>query len=544
MTEAAAWERARLALQLLALDPFGLGGVVVRMRASPQRDALLRAFDPGMAQKKLPLSISDEQLFGGIDLAATIAAGKPVRTRGFFSQPLSVMLPMAERCTPELAAKLLQVRDNGQQFCLICIDEGAEPEEGCPPALSERLAFHIALSGRLPQGFDAPLPTDCPPAAEIREAEIEALVSLAASFGIDSLRAPLLAILAARAHARLRGRTEVERADVEAAAALVYPQRARHLPEDTAERSEPDDHPSEPHASEASASTTLPDEMLVDAVRALLPDHILDRLVPAGTRSASGTGSGATGKGNRRGRPLPPRIGRPADMNRIDLVSTLRAAAPWQAVRRENAPVTRPIYLRPSDVRLKAYQNNSDRLLIFTVDASGSAAVARLGEAKGAVELLLAQAYSKRDQVALVSFRGTDAEILLPPTRSLVQTRRRLSALPGGGGTPLARGLQEAGQLAHLAKGQGLSPTLIVLTDGRANIALDGRANRPAAKSDAEAMSRCIRARGTPGLVIDTGRRPSTDLQSLSAVMGGSYIALPRADAHSLSRSVTAALGT
>ena len=104
----------------------------------------------------------------------------------------------------------------------------------------------------------------------------------------------------------------------------------------------------------------------------------------------------------------------------------------------------RLLELRADDIRLKQAQERSDRLLIFTVDASGSSALARLAEAKGAVELLLAQAYARRDHVALVAFRGAGAEVLLPPTRSLVQTKRRLAGLPGGGGTPLASGLAAA----------------------------------------------------------------------------------------------------
>ena len=116
--------------------------------------------------------------------------------------------------------------------------------------------------------------------------------------------------------------------------------------------------------------------------------------------------------------------------------------------------------------------------MIFTVDASGSAAMARLGEAKGAVELLLAQAYARRDHVALVAFRGETAETILQPTRSLVQTKRQLASLAGGGGTPLAAGLKAALDLAQQARGRGLTPTIITLTDGRANLALAGTASR------------------------------------------------------------------
>ena len=109
-----------------------------------------------------------------------------------------------------------------------------------------------------------------------------------------------------------------------------------------------------------------------------------------------------------------------------------------------------------SDVRVRQYEERSDRAIIFVVDASGSAALARLAEAERRHRsFLLGEAYARRDHVALVAFRGDGADVLLPPTRSLVQTKRRLEQLPGGGGTPLASGLKAALELAGLCAGQG-----------------------------------------------------------------------------------------
>lgn len=229
-------------------------------------------------------------------------------------------------------------------------------------------------------------------------------------------------------------------------------------------------------------------------------------------------------------------------MTRLDLVATLRAAAPWQTIRKRLARRAQPIHIRPPDIRTKRYEERSDRLLIFVVDASGSAALARLAEAKGAVELLLGEAYSRRDHVALVAFRGTEAEVLLPPTRSLVQTKRRLAALPGGGGTPLAAGLKAGLELSLQARGKGMTPTVALLTDGKANIALDGQPNRATAQSDAEHLAKLIRAQSTPALVIDTGPRPQRQLKGLAATLDAPYIPLPRADASRLSSAVNAAL--
>lgn len=282
--------------------------------------------------------------------------------------------------------------------------------------------------------------------------------------------------------------------------------------------------------------------MLLKAIRAALPADLLARLAAGkAARSAKGSGWCAARKGNHRGRPLP---GAPGSGRRIDLVATLRAAAPWQPLRRRG-PVTDNLKLeiRKSDLRLKRCQETSDRVLIFAVDASGSSAFARLAEAKGAVELLLAQAYARRDHVALVAFRGQSAELLLPPTRSQVQTKRRLASLPGGGGTPLAAGLRMAFELALQTRARGMTPTVALLTDGRGNIALDGSANRELAEADALRMARALRAAGMPALVIDIANRPQPALRRMAEALDAPYLPLPRANAQRLSAVLQSALG-
>jgi magnesium chelatase subunit D len=165
-----------------------------------------------------------------------------------------------------------------------------------------------------------------------------------------------------------------------------------------------------------------------------------------------------------------------------------------------------------------------------------------LNEAKGAIEILLGEAYARRDHVALIAFRGVTAEVLLPPTRSLVQTKRRLASLPGGGGTPLAAGINAAIDLAEQARKRGQTPTVVTLTDGRTNVALDGTANRISAAADATTAAKRLSASQIDAIMIDTGQRPEQALQSLAKTMGAHYIPLPRADAKSLSATVTTTL--
>lgn len=555
MSEHPAWARARRALALLAVDPGGLGGLWLRARPSPVRDRLVAA----VAALPLPIrrlhpSVGDAQLYGGVDLAATLAAGRVLRTDGLLGTASAFVLPMAERATAGLAARLAQALDARTGHCLICLDEGAADDETLAPALADRLAFRIDLDGIAMA--EAPAPAayrDAEAAARGRLAATAAppealadLARLAHRLGIDSLRAPLLALRAARAHAALEGR-DVGADDLRAAAELVLAPRATVLPETEAEappEPPPPGPPDEGDGQGEAEAPRLPEEILLAAVKAALPADVLARLTAGkAARGGGGSGSGAARKGNRRGRPAPPREGRLDSVQRIDLIATLRAAAPWQAVRRQAAPERAGLQVRPADIRTKRYEERSDRLIVFVVDASGSAALARLGEAKGAVELLLAEAYARRDHVALVAFRGTGAELLLPPTRSLVQTKRRLAGLPGGGATPLAAGLRAALEVADGARRRGMTPTAVLLTDGRANIALDGRADRAAAAEDATALARALRTAGIPALVIDMGLRPERALATLAQVLDAPYLPLPRADARRLSAAVSTALG-
>ncbi|MEO0655886.1 MAG: magnesium chelatase subunit D [Pseudomonadota bacterium] len=544
-TNTESWDRAILALRLLQIDPKGLGGAVIRMRASPARDALLSSVKRSLF-KQVSIATTDEQLFGGTDITATLRAGRVIKTRGLLMEAPHVMLSMAERCPPNLAAKLAQALDHSLIRCLLALDEGADPDETCPPKLAERLSFVIDPAGRLPDGFAVlPEQSSAIVLSEIKCAEnhIKALVVLAARFGIDTLRAPVLALRAARAHASMNNRSEVTEDDLQVAASLVYSHRAIQLPDDAdpLERTEARSEAGEAADGHHSDQQNLSEEMLVQAVRSALPEGFLATSIRSGkSRKVSGNGMGAKQSGNRRGRPIPSRAGRPDGRARIDLVATLRTAAPWQRLRKEQEPQRQGIIVHSSDIRLKRFQEQSDRLLVFAVDASGSAAVSRLNEVKGALELVLAQAYSNRDHVALVAFRGTAAEVLLPPTRSLVQTKRQLTGLPGGGGTPLAAGLQLAGEVAQTSLKRGFSPTIVLLTDGRANIDLEGNADRVQAMIDAQNSASALRERGHARIVVDASKRPYAPLRELASRFDAAYHVLPRADAAGLAQTVGA----
>ena len=383
------------------------------------------------------------------------------------------------------------------------------------------------------------------------EDTVETLTRVAVRLGIDSLRAPTLALAVARASAAFARRDVVDGDDLRLAVEMVLAHRATQVPADDQQEPPPpqpdDDRETPPDQTpQPDDRQIIPDDMLIEAARAALPADLLAALAAgAASRSAKGaSGTGAARSGNRRGRPLPSRPGLLGGGARIDLVATLRVAAPWQPMRRaQTARDVAGVLVWPSDIRIKRFRETSDRVLIFAVDASGSSAMARLAEAKGAVELLLAQAYARRVHVALLAFRGRVAELILPPTRSLVQTKRRLAGLPGGGGTPLAAGLELAMDTAGRAAARGLTPTIALLTDGRGNIALDGSADRVTAEADALRLAGAIRRTAVPTVVIDTANRPQPGLKGLADALGASYVALPRVDANKLAAILGQALG-
>jgi magnesium chelatase subunit D len=566
---------AMQAALLLAVDPAGLGGALLRASPGPARDAWLARLRAGLPAgtpwRRLPLGVPDSRLLGGLDLAATLAAGRPVAERGVLAEADGgiVVAAMAERLESATAARIVAVMDRGEvsvqrdglsaelpaRLGLVALDEGITPEEAAPPALRARLAFLLDLPATAPSAAKVDADAIC--AARLRlprlqpdENLTEAMCATAAALGIDDLRAPLLALRAARAAAALAGRHAVSAEDAGLAARLVLAPRATSLPpQDQPEEQPPEPPPPDDRQDRAEEPERGPDpkelqEMLVAAAQAALPAGLLEALQlreAARKRQAAEGKAGARRDAAQRGRPIGTRAGTLRSGARLALVETLRHAAPWQAVRRREQPNGPPIRVRKEDIRLRRFRQKAGTTTIFVVDASGSAALHRLGEAKGAVETLLADCYVRRDQVAVVAFRGQGAEVLLPPTPSLVRAKRSLAGLPGGGPTPLASGLDAAAGLAAESARRGRTPLLVLLTDGRANIARDGTQGRPAAEADALAAAAPIRLAGIPTLLVDTSPRPHPYAKRLAEAMGARYLPLPAADAVRLSGAVAAA---
>ncbi|KQO74438.1 magnesium chelatase subunit D [Methylobacterium sp. Leaf88] len=561
-----AWAVALRVAHLVARDPHACGGVLVRAGAGPVRDLwldrLAGELAPARPVRRMPAGIADDRLLGGLDLAATLAAGRPVAQSGLLAEADGglVVVPMAERLSSGTAARLAAALDAGEvraerdglaartrtRIGLILLDEGEGDDAAVPEALADRLAFRLDLTG-LAWGDTQGAATEGEPEPDDPDLEPDAAVAdlcaVAAALGIASLRAPLLALRIARL---LAGHKALRARDVREAACLVLAPRATRLP------SSPEDAeaaPAERPESPASDGTESSDqglepgaESLVEAARAAIPPDLLARLGAAGAAPSSPKAGrvGAVMQAPRSGRPAGTRPGSPRT-GRLALLPTLRAAAPWQRLRSGAEGAPRLIQVRSDDFRITRFRQRSETTTIFAVDASGSAALERLAEAKGAVELLLAEAYVRRDKVALVAFRGAGAEIVLAPTRALARARRGLSALPGGGGTPLASGLDAAGTLARAVRRGGGTPVVVVLTDGRANVARSGAPGRVAAGAEALNAAGLLRADAIRTILIDTAARPQETARRLAEAMGARYVPLPYADAAAMSTAIRSA---
>ena len=373
----------------------------------------------------------------------------------------------------------------------------------------------------------------------------QALCGAAVALGIASLRAPMLAQRVAIAAAALAGRDTVLAEDAALAARLVLAPRATRMPDADTPPAEEPPPPEQGDTQDApkGESTDAPlEDRVLDAARAVLPEGLLAGL-GAGLRDAARRASPDGRAGARhatplRGRPAGTRQGELRAGARLALVETLRAAAPWQPIRRRGRAGGPRLLVKREDIRLRRFDAPQETTAIFVVDASGSAAMHRLSEAKGAVELLLADCYVRRDKVALIGFRGRGAEVLLPPTASLVRAKRSLAGLPGGGGTPLAAGLDAARGMVEACRRAGRTPLLVLLTDGRANVARDGTGGRAQAETDALDAAKPLRIAAVPALLVDTAPRPQQFARDLAAAMGARYLPLPMADAARLSDAV------
>jgi magnesium chelatase subunit D len=622
------WNDALTSLQLLQIDPHGLGGIWLRAPFGPVREQWLQHLSQtDLTTVKLPGNIDADRLLGGIDFSRTLQTGHLHMQSGLLQQANQgvVCINMAERFPMALVAPLTQAMDTQSlpplanttdsacvvrtQFSVVALDESMQDDPPISKALQERLGLWFDLQDLVPSditgiAIDMITPPknqeavsikiaadvlvrmkEARPHVEWTDEQALAVCVAAQGLGIDSLRIPTLALRVAISHAALNFRNRVTDEDLAFAARRVLAPRVTQLPatpekvsetelenshHPDSEPEQPKDnnstvrHPEPPPLSEAttdakdtsstdesaektntedeeSPSTPSPgklQELMIAAAMTSLPPNVLDGLLTKPCRNQGNT-SGRSGQyrsGMQRGRPLPARPGQPGGNARLHILATLRAAAPKQRLRTGTRPGR--INIRSEDFHVHRYQQHTSSCLILALDASGSAALQRLAEAKGAVELLLQQSYARRDSVCIVSFKGAQAQLLLPMTRSLVRAKRAMTGLPGGGGTPLALALKMACDQANQLQRKGVTPILVVLSDGRANVNLQGLGGRSQALTDALQWAAQWRQTGHRALWIDTSLHPDAQVQNLANIMGGSYMPMPKVQAQRMAAAM------
>ncbi|MFY9779476.1 MAG: magnesium chelatase ATPase subunit D [Candidatus Baltobacteraceae bacterium] len=596
---------AKRALLLLAVDPT-LGGAIFSGGPGCGKTTLARAFaallPDGAPFVDLPVGITDDRLIGGLDLEAALAAGVRRIERGLLAradggvvyvdglnlQDRHVITILAEALSTG-SVRLEREGASARHEARFTLLGTYDPSDGeAPGTLLDRVAFAVACPSCAEAGPRAEVmraagqagdPLEIAmyrglvedarerlPGVTIDDDAMETLSRTALELGVEGNRADVFAVKAALAAAALGGRDSVMRDDVLEAARLVLLPRATRAPQlpEEPEEAQPqappdgDDGGDEsraeaPAENEGEATPEDPgdgsgsfDETVLAAVACELPPELLDPAFRT-ARAKSRGGSRGVQENSRRGRFVGSKPGSIRE-GRLALAQTLFAAAPWQALRVPGRNAGTPVAIEPDDVRVKRFRDKAGTAFIFAVDASGSMAVNRMREAKGAISSLLASAYVHRDQVGLISFRGTSAKVLLEPCQSVDRAKRELDVLPTGGTTPLSSALLEVFRIARRVRARGVKNVMLVLMgDGRGNVNLEGEVVARSATELREALdqeqmrlAQLLRADGVDSLVIDTQSNHLSrgEASELAGHLGARYLSLPNATADQIVRNI------
>lgn len=394
------------------------------------------------------------------------------------------------------------------------------------------------------------------PGVRLGDGALRRIAAVCAGFEVDGMRADIVTARTASALAAWAGRTDVTTADVRQAALLSLPHRRRRNPfdapgldedkldeildrfEDDEPEPEPDPEPEGPDPDgegpdgpdgggqqppqdgpgpdgtpdvpqqREGSDAPAPQEAPASGSGGVAPEApAVAAADPFRTRrfDVPGLGEGADGRRSRaltaHGRTTGARRPRGGTLGKLHVAATVQAAAPHQRARGRSGP---GLVVRRDDLREAVREGREGNLVLFVVDASGSmAARKRMSAVKGAVLSLLLDAYQRRDKIGMITFRGAEAEVALPPTSSVEAGAARLEKLPTGGRTPLAAGLLQAHEVLRVERLRDPSrrPLLVVVTDGRAT-------GGPEPLERASRAARLLAGEGTASVVVDCESGP------------------------------------
>ena len=543
-------------LTVSGIDP-SLGSLSINSNYSTVREAflsnLLSLLKPKRLKKIYPFQ-NPTDFAKSINMIDTLTFGMPKYNNDIFSSSnIALILTNTEKMQKGLATFLRdKIKSNKDKF-FIALDE-SEGSDVSRADLSDYLIFSINLDGTRYKDLKKVTinrkkiseARNNLATVEVNKRELDYLIASSEMFSISNMHTIFCTLKVAKALCAYKGEKRVSREDINLAISLSMIHKAKQIPEFQQEekaKSAENERLRDNDESKANNSELNSEDkkMLIDALKISLPNNLIESLLSKNSQTISVTESAGSGERNNNfsaGRPIPSISRKYSSDKRIDLMGTLTRAIPWQKLRSSSVTKNRKIIIYPQDIMIKRFEKQSERLLIFLVDASGSNAIGRLAEAKGAIEILLSDAYAKRDNVALISFSGLKADPLLLPTKSLVTAKKKLSSLPGGGATPLAKGLLEAFKMADAARSRSIKPIIILLSDGRGNITLDGLGDRVKAIEDTTYIASLIKRNAINNIFIDTSRRKTPMADELAKELNGHYFQLPMANSSSISKAV------